>query len=328
MIWEIERILHLGDKQPWGSGFAHYGFHDSRGNQYLFHYDKNWIGCLGENDRFRWTAGEKADVKTACFMEADFIKPIFLTDTLDGNLLVSCHGNAKIFKVNPERKTVDELVDGKRLGMKDISSCNLAGDGNLWISEITGCKVWCLNRQGRVIETLGDGEPGFQLEPVSFDRARFNWIYVTQRGPDGNPYVLDSTNFAVRRLNLKSRMVENVVGTGRPGYTGDGGDAAEATLGGNPDESFNGPYGMCVDEAGNIYIADTCNHIVRMVDSTTGVISTIAGRHTIESHRSNDPGETDPLNLNLPKIAALDYYGGRLFIPEWDGDLVVLKKSG
>jgi len=327
MKWKIERILHYEEEKRWGSGFAHYGFHDSRGNRYLFNYAKNWIGCLDEEDGFRWTAGVEVDVETACFMEADFAKPIFLTDAQDGTLLVSCHENAKIFRLNPEQKTVVELVDGKSLGMKDISSSNLAGDGNLWVSEITGCKVWCLDRKGRVVETLGDGEPGFKLEPTSFEKVRFNWIYVMQRGPDGNPYVMDSTNYAVRRLNLESRIVENVVGTGKPGYSGDGGEAVKAALGGDPEEHFNGPYGMCVDEAGNIYIADTFNHVVRFVDSSTGMISTIAGRHTMESEKINDLREIDPMNLNLPKICGLDYFNGRLFIPEWDGDLVILKKS-
>ena len=86
------------------------------------------------------------------------------------------------------------------------------------------------------------------------DQARFGWIYVMQRGPDGHLYILDSTNFAVRRLNIKTQLVETLVGTGKPGYSGDGGDAKEATLGGDPNEQFDGPHGLCVDELGNLFI--------------------------------------------------------------------------
>jgi hypothetical protein len=146
-------------------------------------------------------------------------------------------------------------------------------------------------------------------------------------GPDGHLYILDSTNFAVRRINLSRRTVETVMATGKPEYNGDGGDAHLATLGGNPDEKFNGPYGMCIDEMGHIFIADTYNHVLRRVDAKTGIITTIAGQSKIFPHRRNDPNERDPMRLNLPKLAGLDYHNGRLFVPEWDGDLIILRRE-
>jgi len=63
-----------------------------------------------------------------------------------------------------------------------------------------------------------------------------------------------------------------------------------------------------------------------MVERATGLISTIAGRPDAEPGRRNDPGETDPRRLNLPKICSLDYFGGRLFVPDWSNDLVILEK--
>jgi hypothetical protein len=57
------------------------------------------------------------------------------------------------------------------------------------------------------------------------------------------------------------------------------------------------------------------------------VISTIAGRRAVIAHQRNDRREKNPLNLNLPKLSALDYHDGRLFIPEWDGDLIIMKKN-
>ncbi|MEP7152917.1 MAG: hypothetical protein ABI856_14500 [Nitrospira sp.] len=67
----------------------------------------------------------------------------------------------------------------------------------------------------------------------------------------------------------QSGIIETVVGTGEPGYAGDGGPASAASL--------NEPKGLCVDQAGNFYIADSENHVVRRVDRTTGVITTVAG---------------------------------------------------
>jgi sugar lactone lactonase YvrE len=68
---------------------------------------------------------------------------------------------------------------------------------------------------------------------------------------------------------IQSLIIETVAGNGEPGYTGDGGPASAASL--------NEPKGLCVDQAGNLYIADSENHVVRRVDRTTGVITTVAG---------------------------------------------------
>jgi hypothetical protein len=127
-------------------------------------------------------------------------------------------------------------------------------------------------------------------------------------------------------IDLQSENVTLVVGTGKPGYTGDGGDALNATLGSDPSQHFDGPYSLSLDEDGNIYIGDTQNHVLRMVEKKTNIISTIAGNHRIKPNVRNNPQETDPLKLNLPKICSLDYYNNCLFIPEWDGDMIVLEK--
>lgn len=327
MSWIIERIINYPEDRLWGQGYPHYGFHDRQGQRYFFHYFGHWIGRLGKDDEFIWTAGVKADVKRGFHIDADLQHPIFLTETADGRLLVSCSGNAKIFHVDPESRSSTLFLDAQALGLKSISSTLCDRQGNFLISEITGCRIWHLEPSGRVIETLGDGQPGFQRDITSLDQARFGWIYVMRIGPHGHLYVLDSTNFAVRRINLSRRTVETIVGTGMPDYSGDGGPAYLAALGGNPDEEFNGPYGMCIDETGHLFIADTYNHVVRQVDAKTGIITTIAGQFEAVPGRRNDQNECDPLRLNLPKLAALDYHEGRLFVPGWDGDLIILKWS-
>ena len=67
----------------------------------------------------------------------------------------------------------------------------------------------------------------------------------------------------------QSVIIETLAGNGEPGYAGDGGPAGTASL--------NEPKGLCVDRAGNLYIADSENHVVRRVDLATGVITTMAG---------------------------------------------------
>ncbi len=85
-----------------------------------------------------------------------------------------------------------------------------------------------------------------------------------------------------------------------------------------------------MDEEKNVYIGDRFNHVVRMIDGITGIISTIAGNHEAYDERANDTNERDPLHLNLPKISSMDYHDNRLFVPTDlaadSGDLVVLRK--
>lgn len=66
-----------------------------------------------------------------------------------------------------------------------------------------------------------------------------------------------------------SAIIATLAGNGEPGYAGDGGPAGAASL--------NEPKGLCIDREGNVYIADSENHVVRRVDRNTGMITTVAG---------------------------------------------------
>lgn len=223
-------------------------------------------------------------------------------------------GNRKVFRFNEREGQADVFIDATKYGLKDIGNCEYDVQGNLWINEITGSKVWKFNSSGEPMGVFGDGENGF------------GWIYDLRRGPDGHIYVLDSTHFAVKMIDVDTGEIHLVAGTGEPGYGGDGGFALKATFGSNPEAHFDGPWSLALDEMGNIYIGDTQNHVIRMVERETGRIYTVAGNHGDPIGR-NDPEEKDPLKLKLNCICGLDYSAGCLFIPEWDGDLVVLQKK-
>jgi DNA-binding beta-propeller fold protein YncE len=260
-------------------------------------------------------------------IQFDLKNPHYITTSPDdGATLVSCAGTNKIFKIFPEKQAVKLFIDTGKIGLKDIGNCEYDLEGNIWVNEVTGCRVWQFDSKGNKIQVLGQAAPGFQTKPTTFDSVRFNWIYDLRLGPDGNIYVLDSKNFALRMIDLQNEKVILLAGTGKPGYTGDGADALHATLGSDPNEHFDGPYALSLDEDGNMYIGDTQNHVVRMIEKTTNIVSTIAGKHMMEPHLRNDPHETNPLQLNIPKICSLDYFNQCLFIPEWDGDMIILEK--
>jgi sugar lactone lactonase YvrE len=96
-------------------------------------------------------------------------------------------------------------------------------------------------------------------------------------------------------VSAKSRIISTLAGNGEPGHSGDDGPATAACL--------NEPKSLAVDQFGNVYIADSENHVVRKVDRATGRITTIAGAAVAVSPENaavtgvgvEDTGEEDPL---------------------------------
>jgi len=88
----------------------------------------------------------------------------------------------------------------------------------------------------------------------------------------GNLYIADDDNNVIRKVTASTGIITTVAGQGPPanyGYSGDGGPAASALL--------SDPEGVAVDDAGNIYIADSSNLLIRKVNASTGIITTAAG---------------------------------------------------
>jgi hypothetical protein len=98
-------------------------------------------------------------------------------------------------------------------------------------------------------------------------------------------------------------VIHTAVGTGEPGYTGDGGPATEARL--------NQPFHCCLDGAAHLYVADTLNHCIRRVDAQSGVITTVAGRG--DPGYSGDGGPATAARLHEPYAVLVDR-AGDLFI--------------
>ena len=79
--------------------------------------------------------------------------------------------------------------------------------------------------------------------------------------------MMERQGSSMRRM--RDGIIETVAGTGARGYAGDGHDARHAV--------FNAPKEMAVDPAGNIFIVDTENHVIRLIDAQSWIVPTIAG---------------------------------------------------
>ena len=117
----------------------------------------------------------------------------------------------------------------------------------------------------------------------------------------GNLYIADGGDGEVRKVNASTGLITTVAGSGRlgSGYSGDGGPATSAQL--------TVAYGVTVDAAGNLYIADSWNQRIRKVTASTGVITTVAGNG--KAGYSGDGGPATSAQLNSPSGVAVDSAG-------------------
>src|SRR5215472_12196426 len=161
--------------------------------------------------------------------------------------------------------------------------------------------------QSWIITTaVGTGERGFAGDGGPAARALLNGPFDVGFDADGNLYFSDTFNHRIRRVDARTGVISTCAGSGEAGYSGDGGPATHARL--------NEPYGIAVDRAANVYIADRHNHCVRRVDSASGVITTFAGSGT--SGFGGDGGAASRAGMVEPNGLALGPAQLRLFIAD------------
>jgi DNA-binding beta-propeller fold protein YncE len=153
---------------------------------------------------------------------------------------------------------------------------------------------------------VGTGERGYAGDGGPAERAQLNGPFDLGFDTTGNLYFSDTFNHCIRRLDARTHIITTVAGCGEAGYSGDGGPATRAR--------FNEPYGIAVDNAGNIYVADRHNHCVRRVDATSGIVTTFAGNGA--SGYNGDDGAASRAGMVEPNGLALDTAGNRLFIAD------------
>jgi len=157
-----------------------------------------------------------------------------------------------------------------------------------------------------ITTAVGTGENGFAGDGGPAEKALLNGPFDVCFDRAGNLFFSDTFNNRIRRVDAKTGVITTVVGNGEKGYSGDGGPAIKAAL--------NEPYGVVIDRAGNLYIADRLNRRVRRVDVASGVITTLAG--TGEAAYSGDGGPAAQAGLAEPNGLAFGPGETRLYITD------------
>jgi sugar lactone lactonase YvrE len=243
----------------------------------------------------------------------------------DGTLLVCAWHNHKIRRWNPMTGRVTVIAgrgpgftgDGGPAAMallKQPSKFVLDAMGNLYFFDQGNVRVRRIAADGMMSTVAGNGMYGFAGDGGSPLMAMFS----VQGGENPEPggglaldamgrlYVADTGNNRIRLIDLERSIITTVVGTGVAGHGGDGGPAAMAQI--------NSPRDIEIGPDGNLYIADTGNQCIRMVDLRTNVISTVAGRCGTAGY-AGDRGPATRALLDRPFGIAFDR-AGNLYISD------------
>ena len=146
----------------------------------------------------------------------------------------------------------------------------LGPDGALYVTEVGHHRVRRVDlATGRLTTVAGTGAKGYSGDGGSALAARLNEPYEVRFDAAGNMFFVEMQNHLVRKVAAGSGRITTVAGTGKKGFSGDGGPAVKAT--------FNVPHSIALDGRGGLYIADIGNHRIRRVDLKTGLVDTVAG---------------------------------------------------
>jgi sugar lactone lactonase YvrE len=183
--------------------------------------------------------------------------------------------------------------------------------GNLYIGDSFNDRIRMVSAATGVITTVaGNGNRGYGGDGSAATSAELNIPAGLAVDPAGNLYIADSSNNRIRMVSAATGVITTVAGNGNRGYSGDGSAATSAELA--------APYGIALDAAGNLYIADTDNCRIRKVSAETGTITTVAGIEGalyvcgVPSY-GGDGGVATSAELRFPAGVAVDA-AGNLYI--------------
>jgi streptogramin lyase len=224
----------------------------------------------------------------------------------DGNLYLVDRLNFCIRKVDAKTGVISTIAgtggksgfagDGgpanKALLVEPNGIC-LDGKGKLYIADVAGHRVRVVDLDRGTISTLvGTGKGASTGDGGPIKAAQLFGPRAVAIGPDGKLYIMERNGHCVRRVDLAKGTIERFAGTGRKGYTGEGGKALDAT--------FDGPKEIDIDQDGNVYIVDTENEAIRRIDAKTGIITTVAGKGKTKTPGLGDGGPATAATLGRP----------------------------
>lgn len=247
-------------------------------------------------------------------LAARFNTPLSLDADGTGNVYVVDAVNALLRKVGTAMGDVTTLAgsspkpgstDGTGAVARFNNPVTLTADGagNLYVFDYMGHAIRKVVAATGAVTTLAGTAGTLGTADGTGSDARFNRPSAGVLDGAGNLYVADQSNHTIRKVVVSTGVVTTVAGTaGMAGSLNGTGTAAR----------FNGPTSLAFDGAGNLYVADLGNHVIRKMVVATGVVTTLAG--TAGTFGTTDGTGTAAL-FYLPAALALDG-AGNLYVSD------------
>ena len=283
---------------------------DPENNAYISDYAHHRIRRVDASSRLINTAvgtgeaGDSGDGQAAD--RALLSSPSGLALDASRNLFFSDTDHHKVRRVDALSQIISTVIQGDALSVIDPSfprGIVFDTQGALFLADTGNHRILSadLLRQDLFL-VAGTGERGAGPESGPAPSVAFDTPYAVEVDLEGDLYIADSFNHRIRKVETSTGMVSTVAGNGTPGFGGDGGPAPLAQL--------HFPTGLFVDDDGNLFIADSFNHRIRLVELEAGIITTVAGGNALGF--SGDGGAASEALLNFPSGVRLDSDGNLL----------------
>jgi streptogramin lyase len=246
---------------------------DATGNLYVGSEGLNLIEKISPSGVVVTLAGKEGDIGDAngTVSEASFFSPLGVAVDAAENVYVADYGNNLIRKISPSGD-VSTLAGSGAYGSTNSTATasfnspnGVAVDdiGDIYVADYFNNVIRAISPSGVVGTMAGTGSVG-AANGIDL-LATFNYPYGVAVDGSGNIYVADVHNNMIRKITSFGE-VGTLAGSGKEGHANGTGTAA----------SFFSPQGVAVDAAGNVYVADQGNNLIRKITSS-GAVTTLAG---------------------------------------------------
>ena len=172
-------------------------------------------------------------------------------------------------------------------------------DGALYLCDMENHRIRRVSGDGTITTVAGTGKRGYSGDGGPALQAELNEPYEVRFNKAGDLFFVEMRNHIVRRVDGRTKLISTVAGSGREGFSGDGGQATKAGL--------RQPHSIQFDGKDDLFICDIGNNRIRKVDLAAGIISTFAG--TGERLPTLDGAKFATAPLNGPRAIDIDKDG-------------------
>ncbi len=296
------------------------GDYDSQGNLYIVEATNHCVRRIDHATGMITTiagcgqAGYHGDGGPA--IQAAMNQPYSLQIDRQGDIYIVDRLNAVIRKVDAATGRISTVAGtgskgfsgdggpGTQAQLREPNDCFLDGHGGLLIADVQDQRIRRLDLTTGVITTVaGNGEKQRSGDGLPATQASILGARAVCLDHLGTMYICEREGNGVRKVTPQGIM-STYAGTGERGYSGDGATATAATWG--------APKGVRCDRQGNLWVVDTENHAIRVIEAATGIVYTAAGGH---QGGNGDGGKAIDAGLDRPHGCVVDA-AGRIVIAD------------